>query len=567
METAINKSQLEEIVSLLNQCTDAYVFIYDLTEDSCSISDVSLKLFNLPSSHFFNATSAILNVVYSEDRPLLLEDINAIKAGKKEIHNLEYRWVNKENNPVWLNSRGKLITGSNGNKILVGRIAFIDKGLKIDSLTGLYTGAQLRDDYQSVAKRSSKLSGFLFKIDIDNLGTINEQRGRTGGDRVISLVSDCCRRSVGDTTRLYRSGSDEIMYMNFSGGNAEDVQNLYRTLKRTLAETEQKLDYEVLFTVSASAVAFFGSVPVLEDLLKKLEFAMSQAKRRGKNTLALFDAVAYSQRLHRLDLQEKLRVAVKNNFNGFELYYQPVIDAHSVYEKKDSYSDGDVIGAEALLRWSCPEFGSLMPDEFIPILEECGLIIPVGRWVLTTAFEQCHKWNKVKKNFRISVNLSYIQVKRNDILTDVQLALDTSGVSSENIVLELTESGSIESDTALQELLDELAKMHIKIDIDDFGSGYSNLRYLQEIHANTLKFDYSFVHKATTGDGTELKVIKYVSDMAHDLGMIVCMEGIETEEDIAKLKDCRPDTFQGFLFGRPVSAIQFEEQDLLKPHM
>ncbi len=354
--------------------------------------------------------------------------------------------------------------------------------------------------------------------------------------------------------------------MNLSGGTGEDAQELYRMLKRCIADVEQQLAYEVVFTVSAGAVAFFGAVPPLDDLVKKLDFSVSQAKKRGKNTLVMFNAVEYAQHLHRIDLQEKLRLAVKDGCRGFELYYQPVIDAHRVYDDKNA-EQNKVIGAEALLRWSCPGLGMLMPDEFIPILEQSSLIIPVGRWILTHAFTQCREWNKIDPSFCMSVNLSYIQIKKNDILTDVQLALEASGVNPENLVLELTESGSIENDTEIQSLLDSFAEMHIKIDIDDFGTGYSNLRYLQDIHANTLKLDYSFVHKATTGNGGEAKVIKYISDMAHDLNMTICLEGVESDDDVKKLKSCEPDKFQGFHFGRPMNAVQFEELNLLKSHM
>ena len=148
------------------------------------------------------------------------------------------------------------------------------------------------------------------------------------------------------------------------------------------------------------------------------------------------------------------------------------------------------------------------------------------------------------------------------MLTDVQIALTKSGVNPRNITLELTESGYMNSDHELQELLDAFQAMNLNIDIDDFGTGYSNLRYLQYLHANTLKLDYTFVHKATSGDEGDTKVIKHITQMAHELNMTVCMEGVEQKTDVEKLQQFGPDKFQGFLFGRPMSAAQFKEHCL-----
>ena len=167
-------------------------------------------------------------------------------------------------------------------------------------------------------------------------------------------------------------------------------------------------------------------------------------------------------------------------------------------------------------------------------------------------------WNEYDKRFHMSVNLSYMQFERSDILMDVQMALEKSKVNPENIILEITESGYIDH-VELQRILDEFHNMKIRVDIDDFGTGYSNLRYIQNLHANTLKLDYTFVHKAVEDrDGeSERKVIEYIINMAHDLGMNVCLEGVESENDVAVLAPLKADKYQGYLFGKPVSSYAF----------
>lgn len=557
---SVTRAQLEEVISHLNECTDAYLFIFDLHADTYYISPYALKTFDLPAAKFANASETILRIVYPDDKAVLATDLEQIRLGTKDVHSLEYRWVNKNGKPIWISCRGKMLWAEN-DELLVGRVSIIDDLDKLDLLTGLPTESQMRTDFNVEWAKQQKVSGFLLKIDIDNLGNINEQYGMRTGDKVIALVAECCRKASEDTATVYKLHGDEILCMNLTGKNATDAKKLYQRLKRYIADAEQEIEYEVVFTVSAGAVAFFNDASKPDDLIKKLNYSLVEAKRKDKNNLTMYNAVDYTRHLRAIGLQERLRESIKDNFRGFELYFQPVVNAKHLYLDKEE-TVYNVIGAEALLRWSCPELGRLSPDEFVPLLEKSGLIIPVGRWILLTAFNQCREWNLLQKHFRMSVNLSYIQVKKSDVLTDVQIALTKSGVNPRNITLELTESGYMNSDHELQELLDAFQAMNLNIDIDDFGTGYSNLRYLQYLHANTLKLDYTFVHKATSGDEGDTKVIKHITQMAHELNMTVCMEGVEQKTDVEKLQQFAPDKFQGFLFGRPMGAAQFKEHCL-----
>ena len=557
---SVTRAQLQEVISHLDECTDAYLFIFDLRADTYYISPDALKTFDLPASRFDNASEHILSIVYPDDKAVLATDLEQIRTGGKDLHNLEYRWLNKNAKPIWISCRGKMLWVED-NELLVGRISIIDDLDKLDLLTGLPTETQMRTDFNVEWAKRQKVSGFFLKVDVDNLSAINEQYGMRTGDKVVAMVAKCCRKASLDSTSVYKLHSDEILCMNLTGKSAIDAQKLYQRLKRCIAEAEQEIEYEVVFTVSAGAVAFFNDTQKPDDLIKKLNYALVEAKKKGKNNLTMYNAMEYTRHLRAIGLQEKLRESIKDNFRGFELYFQPVVNARDLYLDKDE-TVYNVIGAEALLRWSCPELGRLSPDEFVPLLEKSGLIIPVGRWILLTAFNQCREWNLLQEKFRMSVNLSYIQVKKSDVLTDVQIALTKSGVNPHNITLELTESGYMSNDQELQELLDAFKAMKLNIDIDDFGTGYSNLRYLQYLHASTLKLDYTFVRKATSGNEGDTKVIKHITQMAHELNMTVCMEGIESKSDIDKLRQFEPDKFQGFLFGRPMSAAQFREHCL-----
>ena len=554
--------QLEGIITILNQCTDSFLFIFDLSKDTFFISPFARNIFNFPEEKLENATHELMKIVYQEDQASLRVDLDLLKAGKRADHNLDYRWINRNGKPIWIRSRGRILPNDNDErKILLGEVSIVTEEDRTDLLTGLATESQLRIDYSSVWTKKQAVSGFILKIDIDNLGAINEQYGVMTGDVIISKVGDCCRKVCAGAAKAYKLSSDEFVLMNLTGKSALVAQKMYENLRREISEAEHGLGYDIIFTVSGGMVAFMNDTSQLDGLMRKVNYSLNSAKRNGRNNLTTFNAVDYTQHLKTLDFQEKIRDSIRNDFAGFELYYQPVVDAKNLYLDADK-TVLNVVGCEALIRWTCPGYGILAPDEFIPILERTGMIVSVGRWILRTAFMQCAEWNRLQKDFHVSVNLSYIQVKKSDILRDVETAMLVSEVNPKNVTLELTESGYIDNGDELQALTEAFSNMGVNVDIDDFGTGYSNLRYLQYLKANTLKLDYTFVQKATAGNEGDRKIIKHITQMAHELGMQVCMEGIEEKSDIEKLIEYSPDKFQGFYFGRPCNNIDFREHHL-----
>src|SRR5574344_1003938 len=552
--SGINPEQLKQVIDLLGECADEYLFIFNLSTDYFTLTSRLYSQFNLPGDSFEHASLVLRNIICTEDIPRFYKEGEKLISGKSVEHSLEYRLIDKNNNIVWLSSRGRVIIDEKRNqRLLIGRISLIGQRMLGDNLTGFVTDLQLVDDYRNAVSTRGKVSGFLMKLDIDNLSNINEQYGMAAGDRILKALAECCRRVVTPEIKVYRSQSDEILFLNLTGKTAEEAKHLYAGIKREISIEEERSGYEIMFTVSSGTVAFYEDASPLEELLRKLDFTLTQAKRQGKNNNTLFNAAIYNHHLREIDMQNHLRESVKQNFKGFELNYQPVVDAKT---KK-------LLGAEALLRWSSPELGAVVPDEFIPMLEQSGLIIPVGNWVLFTAFTQCARWTKIMPGFRMSVNLSYIQIKRSDILTEVQMALERSGVNPKNITLEITESGYVGGDDSLPQLTQQFSAMGIHIDIDDFGTGYSNLRYLQYLHADTLKLDYTFTNKAVHNE-YDRNVIKHITAMAHSIKMTVCMEGVEYANEEKILSELGPDKYQGYFFGRPVNAFDFYDRHLQK---
>jgi diguanylate cyclase (GGDEF)-like protein len=552
--SGIEPEQLKKIIGLLSDCTDEYLFIYNLSIDRFSIASSLVTQFNLPSTSFEHASLVLKNIISTEDIPRFNKECEKLMSGQSFDHSIEYRIIDKNKNIIWLSSRGRVMIDTERNeRLLIGRIMFIGQRMIGDNLTGLVTDVQLATDYRSALANDKTVSGYLMKIDIDNLGSVNEQYGNNAGDSVLKSLADCCRRVLPADTRIYRSQSDEVLFLNTAGNTADDAKRLYSSIKREVSVEEERSGYEIMYSISAGTVAFFKDEIPIDELLRKLDFALVQAKNTGKNNITLFNALSYNEHLRDMEMKDHLRDSVRHNFAGFELNYQPVVDAKTK----------ELIGAEALLRWSCPELGAVVPDEFIPMLEQTGLIIPVGNWVLFTAFAQCAQWTKLMPSFRMSVNLSYVQIKRSDILTEVQMALEKTGVNPKNIALEITESGYLGGDNSLPQLTTQFSSMGIHIDIDDFGTGYSNLRYLQYLHADTLKLDYTFTNKAVHNE-YDRNVIKHIAAMAHSINMTVCMEGVEFANEEKILSELGPDKYQGFFFGHPVNAFDFYDQHLVR---
>ena len=243
-----------------------------------------------------------------------------------------------------------------------------------------------------------------------------------------------------------------------------------------------------------------------------------------------------------------LRKSVNNNFEGFEAFLQPLINA----------SSNTLYGAEALMRYRTEEYGMVSPVEFIPLLEETGLIIPVGKWMLHRSLELCHEIQQTVPQFRISINISYIQVMKSNIISELISAIGEHQVDPSTVIVELTESGLLSTDSRVAKLWVKLKEKGIQLALDDFGTGYSNFHYLNDLHPEIIKIDRSFTMKAIENE-YEYKLLSLMSDMVHGMDVKVCVEGIENLEELEKMLKVTPDYCQGYYFGKPCSYQKFTE--------
>ena len=575
---SFSREQMEYIVELFNPCMDDYLYVFDLQKDCYKISKHATERFLLPGDNFDDAAKAHHTFVYSEDQSRLDDEFRRIMSGEIVFHNMHYRWLDRAGKPVWINCRGRVLNDADGKPhFLVGCINEIGQKQKADNVSGLLGESSLSAYVEQF--EDGLPDGFFLRIGIDDFRDINGDFGMEYGDYILKSTADCIAENIKPSQRLYRILADEFMVVDFSGGDMEAATELYKNIRKSLDTFIEENGYKSVFTISAGAVDTAKTSGTYENIMKLSEYALNTAKDQGKNRCYIYMQEDYDVFLRKKQITRQLHHAVNHGFEGFETYYQPIVDTKT----------RRLVGAEALMRFSMPErcedgetkkeavcvgedghdadekvhWERISPVEFIPLLEETGLIIPAGKWMLHQAISTCSRWQKYIPNFRININLSYVQVMKSRVLTEILTALRLYGLEPSAVGIELTESGYLDTNTHFQKLWDGLKKNGVLVILDDFGTGYSNLHCLGDLRPNYIKIDRSFTLKALNNQ-YEHDLMTQIITMTHKLDLTICVEGIETEDDFAKISDLDPDYIQGFLFGKPQPAEEFYE-NLIKP--
>jgi diguanylate cyclase (GGDEF)-like protein/PAS domain S-box-containing protein len=424
-----------------------------------------------------------------------------------------------------------------------------------DPLTGLPNRRLLMDRLQHAfaASARSQHYGAIMFLDLDHFKTLNDTRGHEIGDLLLKEVAVRLSSCVRDGDTVVRLGGDEfVVILEALSNNAHEAAT---QTERTAEKIQAVLNRPYLIkeqthhiSPSIGIVMFRGHQEGVDDLLRYADIAMYQAKTAGRNTIRFYDPETQSAIEARAELETELRLALENNH--FKPYYQLQVDSRQ-----------RVLGAEVLLRWQHPQRGLIPPAQFIPILEESGMIVPVGLWVLQAACKQLHAWQDgvLTRDLTLAVNVSAKQFRQPDFVARVQRVLLDSGAKPSHLKLELTES------TVLENVEDTIAKMRelkllgISFSMDDFGTGYSSLQYLKRLPLDQIKIDQSFVRDIAS-DLNDAAIVQTIIAMSEALGLNVIAEGVETEEqmEFLDLRGCH--AFQGFLFGKPLPLEEFEIQ-------
>jgi diguanylate cyclase (GGDEF)-like protein/PAS domain S-box-containing protein len=424
------------------------------------------------------------------------------------------------------------------------RLAYL---AQFDSLTGLPNRALLADRFSQMivqAKRRGSPLAVLF-IDLDEFKMVNDTLGHAGGDALLREIAVRLQSSVRGGDTVARISGDEFAIVLADLARPEDAALVAQKVIERLAAAVEIRGNEVFVTASVGIASFPGDGADAEALIGAADAAMYRAKQSGRNTFQFFTAEINQRSRARAQLGAELRRALERE--EFTLVYQP---KYELAERRPN-------GAEALLRWKHPERGVVSPADFIPVLEETGLIVPVGEWVLRRACEDLKAWQAAGLRIGpVAVNLSARQFRQQDLDARIQALVSAAGVDPGLIELEITESQIMHDPNHAIAMMRALRTAGMRIAIDDFGTGYSSLAYLTRFPVGALKIDRSFV-KDMTNDRNDATIVRTIIEMAHSLGYTVVAEGVETEEQAMFLRLLRCDQAQGYLFARPMPAQEF----------
>jgi diguanylate cyclase (GGDEF)-like protein len=411
-----------------------------------------------------------------------------------------------------------------------------------DSLTGLASRALFLDRLQHglVQAARSKTNITLLFIDLDRFKMVNDTLGHAAGDVLLVEVAERLRGCLRASDTAARFGGDEFVVL-LHGTNAADSEivadRIIEAVRRPF--TVQGIDVFVDASIGI-ATSEAGSVAA-DDLLRDADVAMYRAKRAGRGRHMTFEPEMHTALVERLQIETELRGAVDRG--ELEVHYQPIV----------ALATGDITGVEALLRWNHPRLGLLIPDDFIPIAEECGAIVPIGTFALRQACEQVARWQQARPSstpVTVSVNISGRQLEQPDLCAEVVNALATSGLAASSLVLEVTEALILREEPWVVARLDELKALGVRLAIDDFGAGYSSLAALRQLPIDIVKIDQSFIEAiGTSVEGAAFA--RKIVELAHTLDLVIVAEGVLTEEQFAELRRAGCELGQGFYFAEP----------------
>lgn len=499
--------------------------------------------------------SNVMDYVYTEDHRVILENVKDRINDLSSTAHYQYRMIKKDRTFLYVENFGSAMMYQ-GKPAAIGTIVDITARKKAeetieymafhDSLTGLLNRNTFSHRLMAALSKESTMSLALIYIDLDEFKLINDALGHEIGDQLFKAVSERLKQSVPNQGEMGRNRGDEFL-VSLPNIEEQEISTVAERMIASLTEPFYVDRYELYVTPSIGISLYPHDSEDQEDLIKKAESAMNQAKKAGKNDYQFYNLKDLEQNHERLELEMSLRKALERE--EFLLHYQPKFDL----------ATGKVKGVEALIRWNHPTKGFVSPGDFIPLAEETGLIIPIGEWVIRTACEQTKAWQDAGlEPFEVSVNLSVRQLYQPNLVEMVGQILSETSLDAKYLELEITESMMVDSDHAL-DVFNELKSLGIKISLDDFGTGYSSLHYLKEAPIDKLKIDQSFVRHCA-GDTNDATLVRTIIAMAHQLDIEVIAEGVETVEHLIFLQQNLCDEAQGFLFSKPIPSEELVQR-------
>jgi diguanylate cyclase (GGDEF)-like protein/PAS domain S-box-containing protein len=493
--------------------------------------------------------------IHPNDRQRVMSEIVARKRSAEPVFSSEYRIRQKEGGYIWVLCRGIAVLDPSGKIIrMAGSQSDITQGKVVDPLTGLRNRLYFIDRLEAVVEEcAGRANSFaVLFLDVDRFKVVNDSLGHETGDQLLMEIAERLHASVRATdvsarlatpSVVARFGGDEFAVLLENLRSPSDAESV---AQRIVGKFETRFDIRghIMFATVSIGIALGGSGVTSRDLLRNADTAMYYAKTKGKARFETFDEGMRERAVARMDLESDLRKAIEGG--QFLVYYQPEV----------SLTTRRVVGYEALVRWNHPQRGLVMPGEFLPLAEETGLIVQLGRIVMREACRQMAEWQRDYPQhppLSVSVNLSSRELSDPELVPTVARVLHDTGVNPGSLRIEVTEGSILDEHDLTAATLRRLQELNISLEIDDFGTGYSSLSRLHEFSFATVKIDRSFVKNLVEETGSA-HLVETILLMAKSMGLGVVAEGIETREQLAKLTALGCDYGQGYYFSRPMDS-------------
>ncbi|WP_260193716.1 putative bifunctional diguanylate cyclase/phosphodiesterase [Actinophytocola gossypii] len=492
--------------------------------------------------------------LHEDDPPELRRYFDEMVSGERDHYRIERRFRKRDGSPLWTNVTVSLVRDETGApQLLVGMVEddterhALSEQLRHqanhDPLTGLGNRALFTERLHAAFAGPNDSRIGLCYLDLDGFKAVNDTLGHVVGDQLLVVIADRLSRLVSAPGRLVaRMGGDEFVVLVERTTGIPELTELAEQLLAAVAEPVHVGGHRLTVSASVGIVERAVGTSNPADTMRDADVTLHWAKVDGKNRWACFDPERNAREIARITLSASMPAALERD--EFYVDYQPIV----------RFSDGTLIGAEALVRWAHPEFGRLGPDRFIGLAEETGLIVSLGRWVLTTACRQAAEWARLGGIAPVvSVNLAARQVEEPGVVDDIANVLRDTGLPPTSLQLELTESAIMGTTGEPLGALHKLVDLGVRIAIDDFGTGYSNLAYLRHLPVHALKIAGSFVEglRADEPDSVDSQIVHALVSLAHTLRLDVVAEGVETRDQADRLTALGCDSAQGWLYAKP----------------
>ncbi len=521
-----------------------YVYLCDMKFDYSRWSRSAVDTFGLPSEYMYGAGDIWEEHIHPDDRESYHQSIDSIFSGGDNGHDMQYRALRADGKYDICTCRGVVIRDTNGNPSYFGG-AIRNHGIHghIDTLTGLRNQYGFFEDLQNHIRKERTIR--IEMVGIQKFVEINEVYGYRFGNAVLQYFGRYLLEHTGNKGNVYRLDGTKFAVIS-STQSATDITTSYEQMRNHYREGILVLDKRIMLETNGGLLTLDNFDIDDQTAYSCLNFAYSESKNHKQGDLVEFYNDLNGDTRQRIEKLHIIRISITQAFRGFTLYYQPVVHAQTE----------EIVGAEALIRWSYPGYGMVPPDLFIPLLENDPLFPQLGEWILMTAVSAAKRVMSFIPDFVINVNLSYAQIEKTDFTDMILNVLDETGFPPEHLCLEITERCRLLDIELLQNTIIKLQSYGIKFALDDFGTGFSSMGIAKNLPFDTIKIDRSFVMNIEE-DPKERELIGHFTSAASTFGAKVCVEGIETAGMRDVLQNYNVYSFQGYFYSRPVDIDTF----------